>query len=91
MNFSDYLQKNGIQRQFTCRYTPQQNGVVERKNMHIVEIARALMSERNLPHYYWIEAIQTVVYIMNKTPTMVVHGAYAKGEVYWQKTKICHI
>ena len=37
--FFDYLQKNGIQRQFSCRYTPQQNGVAERKNRHITEIA----------------------------------------------------
>ena len=37
--FSDYLQKHGIPRQFTCRYTPQQNGVVERKIRHIAEVA----------------------------------------------------
>jgi len=49
--FSSYLQKNGFQRRFTWRYTPQQNGVAESKNGHIAEVARALMSERNLPHY----------------------------------------
>ena len=60
--FSEYLRKNGIQRHFTCRYTPQQNGVAERKNRHIVEIARALMSEKNMPHTYWAEAVSTTVY-----------------------------
>ena len=43
--FSDFLQKIGIHRNFTCRYTPQQNGVAERKNRHIAEVARALMAE----------------------------------------------
>jgi hypothetical protein len=36
--FTTYLKMHGIQRQFTCRYTPQQNGVAERKNRHIVEV-----------------------------------------------------
>ncbi|MCO5587373.1 hypothetical protein L7F22_041322 [Adiantum nelumboides] len=45
--FSNFLKKHGIQRQFSCRYTPQQNGVAECKNKHI---ARALMSGKNMPH-----------------------------------------
>ena len=71
--FSDFLQKHGIRRQFTCRYTPQQNGVAERKNRHIAEVARALMAEKNMPHHFWAEAVNTAVYIMNRTPTAVVH------------------
>ena len=42
--FDNYLQQNGIQRQLTCSYTPQQNGVAERKNRIIAEIARAFMN-----------------------------------------------
>ena len=89
--FSSYLQKNGIQRQFTCRYTPQQNGVAERKNRHIAEIARALMSERNLPHYYWAEAVHTVVYIMNKTPTAAVHGVTPEEKFCGRKPDLSHL
>ena len=37
--FFDFLQKNGIRKQFSCRYTPQQNGVAEWKNKHIAEVA----------------------------------------------------
>ena len=50
--FSNFLQKHGIRRQFTCRYTPQQNGVAERKNRYIVEVACALMAEKNMPHHF---------------------------------------
>jgi transposase InsO family protein len=54
--FSEYLKEHGIQRKYTCSYSPQQNGVVERKNRHIVEIARAMLNEKNLPNYFWAEA-----------------------------------
>ena len=55
--FFDFLQKSGIRRQFSCRYTPQQNGVADRKNTHIAEVARALMAEKSMPHHYWAEAV----------------------------------
>ena len=38
--FSRFLVEQGVKRQFTCRYTPQLNGVAERKNRHITEIIR---------------------------------------------------
>ena len=41
--FTAYLQKEGIKREFSCRHIPQQNGVAERKNRHIVEVVRAMM------------------------------------------------
>ena len=62
-----------FQREFTCRYTPQQNGVVEQKNRHIAEIARALVAEKSLPHSYWAEVVSTTIYIMNRTPTAAIH------------------
>jgi hypothetical protein len=68
------LKEHGIQRKYSCSYSPQQNGVVERKNMHIVKIARAMLNEKNLPNYFWVEAIATTLYIMNQTPTAIVHG-----------------
>jgi transposase InsO family protein len=39
MKFMDYYSKHGIQRQFSIAKTPQQNGVVERKNMTVQEMA----------------------------------------------------
>jgi len=63
--FTEYLKEHGIQRQFTCRYTPQQNGVAERKNRHVAEATRALLAERNLPHRFWAKAAATAVYLMN--------------------------
>ncbi|MDM1593453.1 transposase family protein, partial [Escherichia coli] len=67
--FEDYLRKHGIRRQLTCRYTPQQNGVAERKNRVICEVARAMLNEKNMPNHFWAEACATAVYVLNKTPT----------------------
>ena len=55
--FSDVLCNKGIRRQFTYRYTPQQNVVAERKNKTLVNITKALMTEKNISLYYWAEAV----------------------------------
>ncbi|MCO5574979.1 hypothetical protein L7F22_028776 [Adiantum nelumboides] len=89
--FSSFLKKHGIQRQFTCRYTPQQNGVTERKNRHIAEAARALMSEKNVPHCYWAEAVSTAVYIMNRTPTAAVHNVTPEEKFTGKKPDLGHL
>jgi hypothetical protein len=41
--------------------------------MHIVEMARAMLNEKNLPIYFWAEVIAIVVYVMYQTPT-TIHG-----------------
>ena len=61
--FNGYLQQMGIRREFSCRYTPEQNGVAERKNPSVVEAARAMLEEKSLPKYYWAEVVRTAVYI----------------------------
>jgi len=37
-----------------------------------------MLNEKNLPNYFWAEAIATIVYIMNRTPTTIVHGMHLK-------------
>ena len=53
----------GIRRKFSCRYTPEQNRMAERKNRSVVEAARAMLEEKSLPKLYWGEEVRTVVYI----------------------------
>jgi hypothetical protein len=89
--FSEYLKEHGIQRKYSCSYSPQQNGVVERKNMHIAKIARAMLNEKNLPNYFWVEAIAIVIYIMNRTPTVVVHGMTFEEKFTGKKTDVSHL
>ena len=49
-----------------------QNGVAERKNRHLLEVARTLLFEMNVPQTYWGESILTTTYLINRMPTKVL-------------------
>lgn len=68
----DFYAKQGILLETTCPHTPQQNGVVERKHRHLLETARALMFEANLPKRFWGECILTAAYVINRLPSEVL-------------------
>jgi transposase InsO family protein len=88
--FNEYLKEHGIQRKYSCSYSPKQNGVAKRKKRHIVEITRAMLNEKNLPNYFWAEAVATAVYIMNRTPTAVVHGMTPEEKFIGKKPDVSH-
>lgn len=67
------LQARGIIHQKSCPYTPQQNGVVERKHRHIIQVARALLHHANLPQYFWGEVVLTATFLINKLPSAVLN------------------
>ena len=50
----------------TCPHTPQQNGITERKNRHLVETVRTLLLGANMPVHYWGDAILTACYLINE-------------------------
>ncbi|KAL0459159.1 UNVERIFIED_CONTAM: Retrovirus-related Pol polyprotein from transposon RE1 [Sesamum latifolium] len=64
-----FMMEEGINHQRTCTHTPQQNGVVEIKHKHLLQIARALMFQSNMPDMFWSEALLTTTYIINRLPT----------------------
>lgn len=64
-----YLKRNGIIGQFTAPYTPQQNGVAERKNRYLVEMARCMLLDANMDHRFWGEAVVTANYLQNRLPS----------------------
>ncbi|KAL5777605.1 hypothetical protein ACOSP7_010531 [Xanthoceras sorbifolium] len=67
-----FLKEKGIYHQSTCVDTPQQNGIAERKNRHLLEVARAIMFSMNVPKYLWGEALLTAAYLINRMPTRVL-------------------
>uniref|UniRef100_A0A0K8UDK8 Retrovirus-related Pol polyprotein from transposon TNT 1-94 n=1 Tax=Bactrocera latifrons TaxID=174628 RepID=A0A0K8UDK8_BACLA len=72
--FDNLFKECGIKRQLTVPYSPQQNGVAERMNRTIVEMARTMMAYANIPEMLWAEAIATAVYIRNRSPTKALTG-----------------
>jgi hypothetical protein len=70
--FITFCTEQGIQMQHTVPYTPQQNGVVERKNRTLKEMANCMLQSKGLSLRFWAEAINCANYIVNRTPTDVL-------------------
>ena len=71
-SLSTYLQENGIIHQSSYVDTPQQNGVAERKNRHILEVARALLFTYHMPTQFWGDSILIATYLINRMPSRVL-------------------
>ncbi|RDX90909.1 hypothetical protein CR513_27180, partial [Mucuna pruriens] len=74
LEFSKFLKDNGVVHELTCVNTPQQNGIAERKNRHLLEVARALLFQMFVPNVYWGEAVLTATYLINRLPTRVLNS-----------------
>ena len=66
INILNFFNENGISHDFSCLRTPQQNGVVERKNRTLQEMARTMINETNIAKHFWAEAVNTACYIHNR-------------------------
>ena len=63
--FAEFCEDNGISHEFSAPITPQQNGIVERKNRSLQEMARVMLHTTNIPLKFWAEAFNTACYILN--------------------------
>jgi hypothetical protein len=73
--FQEYLKNKGILSQRSCPYTPQQNGVAERKNRHLLDVVRTLLIDSSVPTRFWVEALSTAVHLINRLPSQVLNFA----------------
>ncbi|KAL6319870.1 hypothetical protein AAG906_036940 [Vitis piasezkii] len=67
----EFLAQEGIVHLSSCVDTPQQNGIAERKNRHLLEVARSLMFSMNVPKLFWGQAVLTA-YLINRMPSRVL-------------------
>ena len=67
--FAQFCKDRGISHEFTCPYTPEQNGVSERLNCTLIETARSMIYHAKVPLKFWAEAVNTAVYLHNRSPT----------------------
>ncbi|WVZ97731.1 hypothetical protein U9M48_043245 [Paspalum notatum var. saurae] len=82
-NIEEFCDEVGIKHEFSATYTPQQNGVVERKNRTLITLARSMLDEYGTSEKFWAEAINTACYASNrlyphrlfdKTPYELLNG-----------------
>ena len=66
--FSNHLAYCGISQQLSCPFTPEQNGLAERKHRHIVETGITLLFHAHVPLKFWVDAFLTAVYLINRLP-----------------------
>jgi len=64
--FETFCEKHGTVHEFSSPRTPQQNGVVERNNRTLQEMARTMIHENNLAKNFWAEAVNTACYVQNR-------------------------
>ena len=70
--FEKFCQQEGIIRHKIVVYTPRQNGLAERMNKTILERVRCMLTSANLPKDFWGEAINIVVYLINRSPSVAL-------------------
>ena len=61
-----FLDEEGISHEFSAMYMPQQNGVVERKNQTLIEMATMMLDEYKTPKHFWAEAVETACHATNR-------------------------
>nr|GEY32949.1 retrovirus-related Pol polyprotein from transposon TNT 1-94 [Tanacetum cinerariifolium] len=75
LHSKDEASEVGIIQQFSATRTPQQNGVVQRRNRTLVEAARTILTFANLPLFLWAEAIATTCFTQNRS---IIHKHFDK-------------
>nr|GFA75257.1 integrase, catalytic region, zinc finger, CCHC-type, peptidase aspartic, catalytic [Tanacetum cinerariifolium] len=95
-----YFAVEGIQHQMSVARTPEQNGVVERRNRTLVEAARTMLSGAKVPLFFWAEAIATACFTQNrslviprheKTPYHIINDQKPSVKVFYIFGSICYI
>jgi len=64
--FTNYLAHHGIFHRLICPHAHHQNGVIEHKHRHIIELGLTLLHQASLPMYFWDYAFTNAVYLINR-------------------------
>jgi hypothetical protein len=89
--FTVYCNEHGIKHNTTAPWTPQQNGVVERRNQSVVEMARCLLKSMKVPGCFWGEAVMVAVYLLNRAPTKSLNGKTPYEAWFGKKPGVHHL
>jgi transposase InsO family protein len=87
-SFEEYCSKHGIKHAKTFLYTPQQNGMVERMDLTIVEKVRSMLSNPYFPKYFWAEVVHITFFFINLSPTTSLDDGIR--EKVWTNKGLCY-
>jgi hypothetical protein len=91
MKFGDYCVAKGVHHQHMVPYSPQQNGIVEHQNGMVVAIAKSMLKAKGLLGWFWGEAGNTAVYVLNRCPTKSVDGTTPFKAWHLRKPTVHHL
>ena len=80
---------HGILHQSPCAYTPQYNAVAERKNRHLIEIARTLLLHHKVPQRFLGDAILVACYLINRMSSSVLHDHISHSILFVKQPLFC--
>ncbi|GJZ89322.1 retrotransposon protein, putative, ty1-copia subclass [Tanacetum coccineum] len=86
--FLDHLKEHGIIAHQTSPYTPQMNGVSERRNRTLIDMVRSMMSQTTFPKSFWDYALESVARILNMIQTKKGYEALVKRDTLPKPDKL---
>ncbi|XP_076918584.1 uncharacterized protein LOC143579055 [Bidens hawaiensis] len=89
--FHQFCKDNGIARQLTAPYSPQQNGVVERRNRTMLSTTRSIMKAMSMPQNFWGEAVRHTIYVLNRIPTKALTNTTPFEALKGRKPNLKHL
>ena len=89
--FNAFLTERGIKHQCTVPYSPQKNGVAERKNRSLMEMAGCMVKSQSLPHGFWLETVMCATYVLNRCPTKALQVVTPYESWHGRKPSVSHL
>jgi len=88
---NDFYNNKGIFHETSCVATPQQNGIVERKHQHLLNVCRALLFQAKIPNILWSYSLKLVVHLINRLPTPFLSNQSPYELVYSTKPEFSNL
>lgn len=85
--FNNFCEERGILRHLTALYSPQQNGVLEKRNMTLMKMTRSLLKHMSIPNHLWGEAVRHATYLINRVSTRALNDRMPYEVMKGQKTQ----
>ena len=90
-DFKVYCKRNGILQTYSAPKAPQQNGIAERSNRTVADMARCLRIEAGLGKEFWAEACNTSVHILNRVPSAILGGQTPYHKLFGKQARVDHL